>query len=703
MRSNQESESINSTNHIEKIIDTLSSFNQKEILEDRSIKITQIQNDYFLKKDVWNYEELHNHLGLDINSNQMKKLKYDKSILEFKTVNPLVRLEMKYIFYQQFFNDKWTWGTMSNRQNRCMKMLNNFLIEKYPQLHSLLDLEIEKANMEWHTWLVSEGISLTRTMKIKGNLKVVTANSQEATFLKYIIDLLISYLDDREEWVKDMWSTEHLNKYYGIKLNKATVRQKYLDFTEINNPHFREITKKYIKQKLMANHRFGISNAKSYINALSKFINLINSLEPNWKDYINLERRHILKYLEFLRLYTANFNRKNSNPNYYMNQSIIMVNRFLEDLQFFQYPTAPKKPIKQLIYSEDKPALPKRDNSIIKHIPDIVLEQLFANLSKLPEDIQAVIWIMAKTGLRISDVLGLDHNCLYKINDKYQLITDIEKVDLLNHVLPIDEQLADILAKWINLSNQYSNHDNNPENFIFVSKLGIRKGYPISQGYVISNLNDLAIENNITDEMGTLWHFSHHQFRHTYAVKMINSGVDIITIQQLLAHSSPEMTLRYARLNDQTKRKAFEKLIKDNVYTFGANDELTEIKIEGENIPSEIVNALWSDHKLNAIDNPYGTCHARINGDCPYAEEPPCLTCNGGSPCRDLTIGFSDLDVNKYELLIKSTTKAIEILTKNGREDIVEKNKKNLERYKDILQTIKSDKVIFGRQNRLKV
>ena len=49
------------------------------------------------------------------------------------------------------------------------------------------------------------------------------------------------------------------------------------------------------------------------------------------------------------------------------------------------------------------------------------------------------------------------------------------------------------------------------------------------------------------------------------------------------------------------------------------------------------------------MDNPYGTCHARLKGDCPHMEAPPCLTCNSGSPC----IGFSELDIEKYELHIK--------------------------------------------------
>ena len=37
---------------------------------------------------------------------------------------------------------------------------------------------------------------------------------------------------------------------------------------------------------------------------------------------------------------------------------------------------------------------------------------------------------------------------------------------------------------------------------------------------------------------------------------------DILTVQELLAHASPEMTMRYARLLDDTKRKAFEEVVK---------------------------------------------------------------------------------------------------------------------------------------------
>lgn len=208
-----------------------------------------------------------------------------------------------------------------------------------------------------------------------------------------------------------------------------------------------------------------------------------------------------------------------------------------------------------------------------------------------------MLWVAFKTGLRISDVLGLTQTCLLKLNGKYYIQTDIEKTDVEGHRIPIDDQLADILAVLIDQSIKNSNDDNNPEKFIFVRYRGYRKGKPYEQGWIQDNLNKLAKEKEITDENGQLFYFKTHQFRHTYAVKMLNGGADILTVQELLAHASPEMTIRYAKLLDNTKRKAFEEAIKQGVFSFDLNGEVQEIK-PNDDIPTDILETLWQDHKL---------------------------------------------------------------------------------------------------------
>lgn len=114
----------------------------------------------------------------------------------------------------------------------------------------------------------------------------------------------------------------------------------------------------------------------------------------------------------------------------------------------------------------------------------------------------------------------------------------------------------------------------NPNGYIFVRYRGSRKGMPYYQYWVAEQLNILARQKNIVDENSNLFRFTNHQFRHTYTVKMLNSGTDILTVQELLAYASAEMTMRYARLLDETKREAFENAVNKGVFSFDLNGKI---------------------------------------------------------------------------------------------------------------------------------
>ena len=58
-------------------------------------------------------------------------------------------------------------------------------------------------------------------------------------------------------------------------------------------------------------------------------------------------------------------------------------------------------------------------------------------------------------------------------------------------------------------------------------------------------------------------HYSFHSLRHTFATRLLENGVDVKTISELMGHSSPIITLnRYVHTNIDNKRKAVEKLKK---------------------------------------------------------------------------------------------------------------------------------------------
>ncbi|MFC0477316.1 tyrosine-type recombinase/integrase [Robertmurraya beringensis] len=667
----------------------LSYYPEKRVYGDGSVTTELINNPYFFN-DKWSINFLGEIKQFEENG---ANYNYSSNSIHFRFTNPSINLEVKYVYYQQLFNDLWSLKSSFLANQYPLKRMTEFLNEKYPKLSSLLDLDIDKAEREYLFWLNENGIN---TLMKDGVYKSLVAR-----FLRNIYTLLFQYTDKREEWEKDRWDVRILHDKYGIDYNKSRTHY-FIDFSKIN-AKVREQVKKYVKQRLLSKNNFSWSSAGEYLRILPKFFTYIFSYEPTWKDLKHLKRTHIERYIEHLHKYSkTNLHQRNSHPEHYVNTSLSTLQKFLEDIQRYDYEMAPDTHVRLLIFPEDKPKLRKKSIDQIDYIPDYVLEQLFTHIDDLHKDVVPVVWIAFKTGLRISDVLELTSGCLIKLNGKYSIETDIEKTYVKGHRIPIDDELAGILAVLIEKSKEQSNQDNNPEGYIFVRYRGQRKGKPFNQNFVREKLNVLAKKKNITDENGTLFHFTTHQFRHTYGVKMLNGGADILTVQELLAHASPEMTLRYAKLLDDTKRKAFESVIKQGVFSFDLNGEVQEIKA-GEYIPTDILNALWQDHKLNAMDNPYGTCHARLNGSCPHMEAPPCLTCGDNqTPCKDLAFGFSELDKQKHELHIKTTTKAIEIAKLRGREDIAEKNEKNLQRYQNILNTLQKGNIIFGRQDRMK-
>lgn len=680
------------------IISRLSFYEVKKISSVGKVKTELVEDDYFLANDIWNVHELGEMPSFEdlykkfLNEGQGN---FSRNI-KFSTENQTIKLELKYVIFHKLFNDVTSLKGFLTTNNVNLNRVIRFINEKFPSLRSLLDLDVDKAEKEWIWWLNNNGIKTIEKTSADIKYGIYDSKSTAVRYFRLIHKTLFNLTDTREEWDKDRWDVRVLNKNYGIDY-KPSLSHFFINFTDVKNTSFRKNLKVYIKKRLLLGRRFTWATAINYSKRVRFFLNFISEIEPSWDDLNALSREQIEKFLVHLRKHAKKNNLKKS----YIKHHVVDSYSFLKDIQRFDFSIAPVLSSSKFLYPEDYPKLDKKSEDDIDYIPDFVLDQLFGNINELHLDVQPVVWVAYKTGLRISDVLELTQDCLVCLNGKYSIVTDIEKVYVKNHRIPIDEELANMLAVLIDNSVELSNDDNNPDKFIFVRYIGSRKGKPFTKDWVQKKINKLAIEKRITDETGNIFHFKNHQFRHTYAVKMINGGADILTVQELLAHASPEMTLRYARLLEDTKRKEFEKVIKQGVFTFDLNGEIHEVS-ETEDIPEDILDMMWKDEKLNALDNPYGTCRARVNGNCPLAAEPPCLTANDGKPCFDLSVGMDSFDIKKYELLIESTTKTIQVAQEYGREELVKANEKNLDRYKNIYETIKKGNVIFGRIDRMK-
>lgn len=55
-------------------------------------------------------------------------------------------------------------------------------------------------------------------------------------------------------------------------------------------------------------------------------------------------------------------------------------------------------------------------------------------------------------------------------------------------------------------------------------------------------------------------HITFHCARHTFAVMMLDLGVDLYTVSKLLGHKSIETTQVYAKILDKNKKAAVERI-----------------------------------------------------------------------------------------------------------------------------------------------
>ncbi|MBR1684321.1 MAG: site-specific integrase [Clostridia bacterium] len=125
-------------------------------------------------------------------------------------------------------------------------------------------------------------------------------------------------------------------------------------------------------------------------------------------------------------------------------------------------------------------------------------------------------------------------------------------------------------SKWRNvpISNELANLLN-----VYKQKRSCSKVNHVASQYLVPNKNNFQMKTDglqyIIDkyawklhEMDSAFpeHVHPHMFRHSKAMHMLAAGVNIVYIRDFLGHANIETTMRYARADQEAKRKAIEKL-----------------------------------------------------------------------------------------------------------------------------------------------
>ncbi len=261
--------------HKDKMTTTLSSYIEKNINYDGTVNYNEVETNYFLENNKW-----HIDFFRDISQfkEQVQNYKYKPKNIIFNFSNPNINKEVKFIVYNKLFSDDMKIISILITQMPLISRLTEFINKKYPKLNSILDLELNKVNIEWTDWLVSNGVKIIKTTKVAG-YDDYEVKSPSAKFLINIYEKLSKLIDDRKEWEKDIWDVRNLEQF-GITYNKSSASYN-IKFNKINNINIRNQVKKYIKQRLIANYNFSWSTAKRSLFQLTPFINFICGIEPN--------------------------------------------------------------------------------------------------------------------------------------------------------------------------------------------------------------------------------------------------------------------------------------------------------------------------------------------------------------------------------------------------------------------------------------
>ena len=152
---------------------------------------------------------------------------------------------------------------------------------------------------------------------------------------------------------------------------------------------------------------------------------------------------------------------------------------------------------------------------------------------------RALFLLLLRTGIRIGEALGLRLNDL-DIRDRKIHLFEGEK-NSMGRVVYLSDDALFAIKLWLRGRNK------NKE-FVFYGQGNGHLCYSTGRGLFMKYLKKAGL-----DQKG----YTVHCLRHTFASELLNAGMRLECLQQLLGHQDIEVTRRYARLTDTTREEEY--------------------------------------------------------------------------------------------------------------------------------------------------
>jgi integrase/recombinase XerD len=584
-----------------------------ETAKDNSVKLNLKKNDWFTfnqelnsyltgfwENDVWDIYECPLHNVASLTSEDKNRL---KRYMRFEINNEYIKAEFKYAFWLKISSNVWSPKSAWNTTVVYLHSVVQWLNELEPLVCSLLEKDLKFWINSLDTYIKKIGKeqwNYDTFLDKHNNTKTKRRRNDRTTVLYQVYQVLKDFHErDIPEYEKDVWDVRKL----GCLVNLSQSQYK-LNFESIKQLWLKDAAKTFLRYSLNICSYGNCANRIDAIKTFSRFISEEYSiLQPQ-----DIKRQIIIDYLSYL------------HRQKYAEETLR--NKLVHLGVFFEYCLIEKLlPLKDkfLIRREDTPATRKAKP---RFIPDEVLSQLNQYIEKLPNHYRRMVIVFQYSGMRISELCTLSFDCLYKSQDSWYLKYFQLKMKK-EHIIPV---ISDCVVQAIKEQQEFITKEwGSGCAYLFPYPKGhnVKELRPVKQRSFCNALNDLSVEFNICTASGQNWHFTGHQFRHTVGTSMINSGVPQHIVQRYLGHESPEMTMVYAHIHDETLRKEVEKYHESRVVNF--QGEAVELE---ETILSSNDDLEWFKKNVQARALEHGYCaRPKVLGDCDIPGFDGCYNC----------------------------------------------------------------------------
>ena len=213
-------------------------------------------------------------------------------------------------------------------------------------------------------------------------------------------------------------------------------------------------------------------------------------------------------------------------------------------------------------------------DALPKAIPQEDIELILDAVTSIRD--RALIMLLLRTGMRIGELLAVKLEDIVLHDQKILIYVGSKNYE--GRVVYYSSDAEQALKHWLRTRDK-------TKRYLFYGRSDKALSYVAAWSAMRKTLERAGLL-----EKG----YSLHSLRHTFATDMINAGLRIEVLQQLLGHKDIELTLRYARLSDQRREEDYYRAMAV-IQGGGASDEPYRVSTALQKVFEE--KKLFSPHK----------------------------------------------------------------------------------------------------------